>query len=211
MIEEGVAEPPRSAIRGLGWGLILMGVVTYYWGAFATSGLSTSAGVPVVVVFTIVALVFIVDGILTLISARKLPAVDTAERRRRTRSISNRFYLIFVIEAVLIAIVCVILFTTGGTSYLIPAIALIVGVHLIPLARVFERRIDYYIAGIVAAAAVLSIILIATATLTPYAGWSLASIVAALGTSTYGIYMMRARRRMLRTQPRSYPRCTDGW
>jgi hypothetical protein len=167
--------------------------------------------VPVVVVFTIVALVFIVDGILTLISARKLPAVDTAERRRRTRSISNRFYLIFVIEAVLIAIVCVILFTTGGTSYLIPAIALIVGVHLIPLARVFERRIDYYIAGIVAAAAVLSIILIATATLTPYAGWSLASIVAALGTSTYGIYMMRARRRMLRTQPRSYPRCTDGW
>ncbi|MFF1879668.1 hypothetical protein [Leifsonia sp. NPDC058230] len=188
---------PRAGVQGVAGGLLLMGFFTVLWGSWATAGVPLAAGIAISVVFFAFALAFIVNGILLFVAARRFPVVPTDERRAKTRNIGARFGIIFGIEGVLIGVMSAILGATGNDEYINGAIAVIVGLHFLPLAPVFDRTIDYYIGGWVVLAGIVGIVLIATGAVTVEQSWTIVSLATAGGTTVYGIYMLLEKRRLV--------------
>lgn len=187
---------PRVAVLGTASGLILMAFFTVLWGSWSLVGLSGPLAVAVIVAFSSLGVVFVVEGVRLLLILRRFPTIDTASRRAQTKRIGLRFGIIFGIEGVLIGAASGLLATAGLSDYLNPVIALIVGLHFIPLARVFERTIDYYIAGWVMIVAITGICLLAFSGTPVYTVWTMVSLATACGTSAYGIYMRQLSRRL---------------
>jgi hypothetical protein len=96
-----------------------------------------------------------------------------------------------------IGVVCTLLIINGAYAYLAPAIALIVGLHLIPLGFIFRRTIDFSIAGWVVVWALLGFWLINSGTVAAPLVASLVGVASACGTTAYGIYMLRVKRMIL--------------
>ncbi|MFT4226709.1 hypothetical protein [Micropruina sp.] len=193
------AEPhtiPRVAVHSTAGGLLLMAFFTTLWASWTLAGLPLPAGFVVVAAFLVCVVLFVVEGIRLFVLARRFPTVDTVERRGQTRSMGRRFGVIFGLEGVLIGVASGVLGATGLSDYLNPVIALIVGLHFIPLAGVFERTIDYWIAGWVIAAALVGIGLLTFTTLAATTVWTIVALATACGTSTYGFYMICQGRRI---------------
>jgi hypothetical protein len=95
-----------------------------------------------------------------LASSRSLPrAADPAAASREGRQMGIAFGVIFAVEFGLIALVAVLL-DNAGRSLLIPvAVAFIVGVHFLPLARVF-RLPFYYVTGLLCMACSLGVLML---------------------------------------------------
>lgn len=192
----GPREIPRIAVQATAGGLLLMAFFTTLWASWSMAGLPLAAGIVVIVVFLLFAVLFVIAGIRLFAVARRFPTVDTTSRRAQTRSMGRRFGIIFGIEGVLIGVASGVLGAVGLSDYINPAIALIVGLHFIPLARTFERTIDYWVAAWVVAAALIGIALLAFTTLAATVVWTVVALATACGTSAYGFYMIREGRRL---------------
>lgn len=85
-------------------------------------------------------------GVLLAAWLRRKPAppVAPAERKRRGRILGGAATL----EGVAIGIVCNLLIANGLTDYLFPAVALIVGLHFLPMARLLPLPIYYLSAAL---------------------------------------------------------------
>ncbi len=94
-------------------------------------------------------------AVVRMVSSRRLPrAADSATADRDGKRMGIAFGVIFTVEFALIAVAAVLL-DNAGHSLLIPvAVAFIVGVHFLPLARVF-RLPFYYVTGTLCAACAL--------------------------------------------------------
>lgn len=69
--------------------------------------------------------------------------------------------------------------------------------HFIPLGRVFERTIDYWVAAWVILVAIVGVLLIALAPVSPAFVSALVGIGTAIGTSVYGVYLLILERSLL--------------
>lgn len=189
-------EIPRIAVQATAGGLLLMAFFTALWASWSLAGLPFAAGLVVIAVFLVFVVLFVIAGIRLFALARRFPTVDTTARRSQTRGMGRRFGIIFGLEGVLIGAASGVLGATGLSDYLNPVIALIVGLHFIPLARVFERTIDYWVAAWVVLAALVGIALLAFTTLAVTVVWTIVALATACGTSAYGFYMIREGRRL---------------
>jgi hypothetical protein len=200
-----VATPriPRIALQSLAGGLALMALFTCMWGWWAFAGLTPALGTTVAVIYSALSAIFVIEAIRMLSAARAYPThVDehpgNAESTSRPRENGGTWFgIIFGAEGVAIFAVCAILGATGNTDYINPAIALIVGLHFIPLAWVFQRTIDFYVAVWFILAATAGIVAIASGLMPVALVWSLVSIAAAAGTGFYGFYMIGVKRALL--------------
>jgi len=75
----------------------------------------------------------------------------TAEEMELDKKIGRRFGWVFGLEGAAILIAVVMLNAAGRGDYVICAIALIVGIHFLPLASLFEAPV-YYMTGVVGTA-----------------------------------------------------------
>ena len=78
----------------------------------------------------------------------------------------------------------------GHPDLVIPVLALVVGLHFYPMAKVFRRTIDYYIATWSTAIAVLAIIFVLNKTMTQSVAMVFVGIGIGIATSSYGFYMV---------------------
>jgi len=78
----------------------------------------------------------------------------------------------------------------GHPELTIPVLALVVGLHFYPLAKVFKRTIDYYLATWSTIVAILAIVLTLNKTLTETGAFAFTGIGIAIATTSYGIYMV---------------------
>lgn len=191
---------PRVAYVGVAGGLLLMAFFTLLWASWLFGTVSPAIATPVFAAYAVFAIVFVVVAVRLFGSARRAPTIDTDERIGRTTSIGRQFGIIFGIEFVLIGAAGGILSATGNSDYLNPVIALIVGAHFIPLARVFERTIDYYIAAWTILFALLGIALLLFTSTPRDTVWTIVALAAANGTTAYGVYMLVIARRLTRRQ-----------
>jgi hypothetical protein len=178
-------------------GFFLMAFFTLLWASWSLYGLPAAAGVALVVIFGILAVIFVINGVRLMRSARELPLPSGAEASRRGRALRVGFGVTFAAEGVIIGVVCALLIVNGGYAYLAPAIALVVGLHFIPLGFIFRRTIDFYIAAWVVVWALLGFWLINSGTLAAPLVASIVGVAGACGTAAYGIYMLRVKRAML--------------
>ena len=80
---------------------------------------------------------------------------------------------------------------TSHTDYNLPVVVLIVGLHFYPMARIFERRIDTYLATWTCVVGLVGVVALVTTDLPVRQVWAAAAVGAALATATYGAYMVR--------------------
>lgn len=192
---------PRIGVQGVAGGLLLMAFFTILWGSWSLTGLPLVLGVPIIAVFVALAILFAIGGIRLFGLARHFPRVDTSSRQARTKSFSIRFGVVFGTEGLTIGAASGALVATGLSDFINPVIALIVGLHFIPLARIFERTIDYYIAAWVVVVALVGIGLLAFTSTPVQTVWAIVSLGTACGTSVFGLYMMGLARGLRRRVP----------
>ncbi|SDQ01271.1 hypothetical protein SAMN05428975_5684 [Mucilaginibacter sp. OK268] len=181
---------PRIAIRSIGGGLLLMALFTMMWAGIAQGGLEHYDHHAVLILFSIFSVIFVVYGITILIAAQRFPKFTGDSDAAEGKMMATRFGIIFGIEGTAIPIISVILLVLGYQQFTLPAIALIVGLHFYPMAKVFNRTIDYYLATWTCLAALTGIILMAGHQYTQALDLTIMGIGVALATSAYGFYML---------------------
>jgi hypothetical protein len=87
-------------------------------------------------------------------------------------------------------VVSVILVLIGLPQYTLSAIALIIGLHFYPMAKIFDRKVDYYVATWTCLVAINSIFMTAGNNYSQTFILTILGIGVALATSTYGFYML---------------------
>ena len=181
---------PREAITGIATGLMLMTVFTTMWSCIANAGLGGKDHHLVLVVFCLLAAAFVSYGISLFRNAKLFPKstseADIAEKKRS----GKWFGIIFGAEGLFIAIAVNVVINLGHPELVIPAIALVVGLHFYPMAKIFKRNIDYYLATWSTLVAVLGFVLSLNKTLTEPNVMAFVGIGLAVSTSCYGLYMI---------------------
>lgn len=147
---------PR-AMTGMAYGAIIMGFFGCLWlfWALASMNVHTPLVIPAVLAFAasvgIPAAGLLRNGVL----ASKLAAPLTPQQERQQSRMGRIFGLIFAAEGVLIFVAVNVLNNFGLGGYAISAVAAIVGLHFLPLARLFRRPL-YYASGTAMTAAALA-------------------------------------------------------
>ncbi|MGN8072323.1 hypothetical protein [Mucilaginibacter sp. SG564] len=181
---------PRIAVRSIGGGLLLMALFTMMWAGIAQGGLQRHDHHVVLILFSAFSITFVMYGIVVLIAAQRFPKFTSDSDAAEGKMMATRFGIIFGIEGTAIPVVSVILLVTGYQQYTLPAIALIVGLHFYPMAKVFNRKIDYYLATWTCLVAIGGIIITAGHQYTQAFALTIMGIGVALATSAYGFYML---------------------
>ncbi len=130
-------------MRGLIAGATILTVFGSLWCLIALAFRATRPvwSIPAGITTTIVLLAFCAAR---LVASGKMPNIDDPNAAAKGKRAGKLFGIIFGIESALIA-TCSTLLASRGLGFWIPiAIAIIVGVHFLPLAHVFEAPLYYW-------------------------------------------------------------------
>lgn len=139
-------ELPRPAVQGIAIGIFFMAFFGGYWGFITAAFLSGAFQVVAIFLVGLVTVGFLVIVSRILRYARSLPKAVSPEDKAIGKKIGIWFGIVFGIESVLIALASILLSIFQLDRFIASAIALIVGIHFLPLARLF-RVPTYYITG----------------------------------------------------------------
>jgi len=181
---------PDAAVKGIATGLVMMAAFTLIWAGIAFGGLHESNYWLGLLVFPVFSMVFVVNAVKLFRVAKYFPKVtseaDIAERKKT----GKWFGIIFGAEGLGIFIGINLVVNLGHPDLAIPVMALVVGLHFFPLAKVFKRTIDYYLATWSTIIATLAIIFVLNKAMTEPAAMAFVGIGIAIATSCYGGYMV---------------------
>ena len=124
------------------------------------------------------------------------PPATSPEDLAREKSTGKWFGIIFGAEGLGIFIAINIVANIGHPELEVPAIALVVGLHFFPLAKVFRRTIDYYFATYGTLIAIAAMYLALNKILNEIQTSAFTGVGIALATTGYGIYMILAGRQL---------------
>ena len=189
---------PDVAVRGIATGLILMSFFTLLWAAIAFGGLNGSSYWLVLLIFPVLSIIFVVTAIKLFGAAKHYPKLTSEADIAEEKKTGKWFGLIFGAEGLGIFIAINVVNNLGHPELDIPVIALVVGLHFYPLAKVFKRTIDYYLATWSTVIAILSIAFSLNKTLSFHEVLAFVGIGIAIATSCYGLYMMISGREVVR-------------
>jgi hypothetical protein len=111
--------------------------------------------------------------------------------------------IIFGLEGLLIGATCGILGSKGLDNYIIPSIALIVGLHFYPMVIVFQRTFDYLTGTWTTAIAITTLFLEAKQMISIPQAFLMVGLGTAIATISYGIFMM--------SEAEKYKARLSGW
>lgn len=185
---------PAVAVKGIATGLFLMAFFTLIWTGIGYGGLQGTAYVWLLIVFPLLAMVFIVNGISLFKKAKYFPALSSEEDKAEGKRTGKWFGIIFGAEGLGIFIAINIVVNLGHPELTIPVIALVVGLHFYPLGWVFKRTIDYYLATWSTLVALAAIIFSLKHILSQPDILAFTGIGMAVATSCYGLYMINKGR-----------------
>ena len=194
-VQNGLAT--RTVARFVAIGLFLMAFFTLLWASWSLYGLPVAGGAALVVIFSVIAVIFVINGVRLLRSADRLPVPTGDDSNRQGRAMRIGFGVTLAAVGVIIGVVCALLIVNGAYAYLAPAIVLVVGLHFIPLGFIFHRTIDFYLAAWVVVWALLGFWLINSGTLAAPLVASIVGVAGACGTAAYGVYTLRVKRAIL--------------
>jgi len=112
--------------------------------------------------------------------------VSLAEEKR----IGKWFGIILGAEGLGIFVGINIVTNLGYPNLVIPTIALVVGLHFFPLAKVFKRTVDYYLASWATLVAILGFVFSLKKLMPVNEVMAFVGVGIAIATSLYGFYMV---------------------
>ena len=180
---------PAVAVKGIASGLLMMACFTLIWTGIAYGGLHGTAYAWGLIIFPILAIVFVANGISLFNLAKHFPKVESEEDKAEGKKMGMWFGIIFGAEGLFIFIAINIVTNIRHPELTIPVIALVVGLHFYPMAKVFKRTIDYYLATWSTIVAILAILFSLNHTLSQSNILAFTGIGLAVATSSYGLHM----------------------
>jgi hypothetical protein len=186
----------KEAIISAASGMLLMALFTTIWSIVAEYEIQGNDYGMVIVVFSLFSVVFVTYAMYLFAISKRLPKLGEEAQKQDGKSKGNRFGLIFVLEGVAIFITVNVLKNLHLDAFVIPAIALIVGLHFYPMAKIFKRKIDYYFASWTCIVAIVGFIMVIMQSPSIPVVSALVSIGVALATTGYGIYMLQIGRQI---------------
>jgi len=186
---------PRIAIQSVATGLFMMAFFTMMWAGIA-SGSMSSNGLTVLILFSLIAALLVINGIKFFREAKRFPKSESEADKAEEKRTGKWFGIIFGAEGLLIFVGINIVINLGHADLTIPVIALVVGLHFYPLARVFRRTIDYYLATWTTVVAIIGIGLILNKSYSAATVDSFVGVGTAIATSCYGVYMIYVGRNL---------------
>jgi hypothetical protein len=192
---------PGEAVKGIATGLIMMAVLTLVWAGIAFGGLYKTGIWLVLLVFPVLSIVFLVNAIKLFKAAKYFPKLTSEADIAEEKSMGKWFGIIFGAEGLGIFVGINIAYNLGHPDLLFPVIALCVGLHFFPLAKVFKRTIDYYIGTWATIIAILGFIFTLNKTMPVDDISAFLGIGFAIATSSYGVYMMLYGRQVIKQVP----------
>ncbi|HXB05457.1 MAG TPA: hypothetical protein VNW04_00030 [Puia sp.] len=194
--------PSRKDLEGPMGGLFLMMIFTSIWTVIAEVALELRDFGLIGGFFALMVLYFLAHYIKFHGVEQTLPrttgTAEALEDRKRTR----QFLYIFGTEGLAILVVKNILVNTNLDYLFIPSLALIVGLHFFPLAGVFKRRFDYYLAAWTTFIGLGGILLTIEKIILPNTAIAIVAIGCALATAANGVRTVIQGNRII---GRSYP------
>lgn len=119
------------------------------------------------------------------------------EKNEVDARITRGMTIISSVQGALILAAVVVLLATGNWVWILPAVALVVGLHFLPMPAIFGRTIDYYLGTAMLVTAVAGMVLTAHQVQWQLA-WAITGTGGATVTSAYGLYMVLSARRTRR-------------
>jgi hypothetical protein len=141
-------------------------------------------------IFPVFSIVFVLNSVKLFRIAKYFPKLTSEADIAREKKTGKWFGIIFGAEGLGIFIGINLVINLGHPDLVIPVLALVVGLHFYPMARIFRRTIDYYIATWSTAIAVLAIVFVLNKTMTQSAAMVFVGIGIGMATSSYGFYMV---------------------
>ncbi|MGG0788841.1 hypothetical protein ABE132_08880 [Peribacillus simplex] len=137
----------KEAYRGSGIGIIFMAVFGTLWAGTGIMGLQ-GWGFPYVELAAIfVGIIMVIEGISLIHASQKMSNQVSENGARRLKRIGFLFNMVFIAEAVLIGIAIAVCNLINQTDLIPGVIAIIVGIHFLPLASLFQIKV-YYATGV---------------------------------------------------------------
>jgi len=126
------------------------------------------------VLLVVVSFFFYLSAVRLLLRALRRPKDSTAEGRARGKKTGMWFGIIFGLEGMIIGITSSVLAATHQGELIVPIAILVVGLHFLPLARLFDVS-AYYALGIAVAAVTVGTLAFvpSSATIAGIAAWTL--------------------------------------
>jgi hypothetical protein len=188
---------PKVVVKSVAGGLLLMAFFTLIWAGIASGGQSGTPFYLIVIIFGIICCTFVAYAIFLFKASKNFAELSSDEDKAKGKKIGMWYGIIFGAEGVIIPIVCCTLVFFKQEKFIVPAIALIVGLHFYPMAKVFNRTIDYYLASWTCLVALAAIYFTEKATLPEATVFLFLGIGVAVATTGYGIYMIYAGKGLL--------------
>lgn len=184
------------ALKRIASGLSMMAVFTFFWASCAYYGLLDTSYRWLLLIFPILCVIFIYNAFRLTRKAQNLPnqpLADLDEEKKR----GKRFGIILAAEGIGIFVAVNVVINLHHRELIVPAIALVVGLHFIPLAKVFKRKFDYYLGTWSILIAFLAITFSLNKMLDESAMLAFTGIGIAVSTTLYGLNMILSARKAL--------------
>ena len=185
--------PAKHPLKQAADGISLMAFFTLFWAVVAAIALQGRDFGLVGGFFLVILLILVTFYVKFMAAIKKSPGPlptgsiagggsDMAKRKE-----GKRFMILFIIEAVAILVLKNVLANSGLDDYFIPCLALIVGLHFFPLARIFKRSFDYFVGTWISGVAIAGIVLIYQKIWPPYLVTAMVATGCALATTANGM------------------------
>lgn len=191
IMETPLHKIPRVAIQSVATGLLLMAVFTTVWAGIASGSLNSDAKYFEIAFFSTLVIGFIGSSVYFFSVAKRFPVLSSDADKARGKKDGMWFGIIFGGEGLGIFIAVNLVINLGHPDLVIPVIALVVGLHFYPMAKLFKRTLDYYIATWSTIIAICGIVFTLNETMEPAHIILFVGIGMAFSTTCYGLYMMR--------------------
>ena len=151
---------PRAAVRGTASGVLFMAFFGTLWAYTGIMGLQ-SFGVPLLLVLAVaIGILLFIGGISLIRSSRELTNQVSKGDVRTGRPIRFWFNIIFATEGLAIAITIAVSNATSHSELIPVVIAIIVGVHFLPLAHLFQVRLFYFTGALLCLLAIITLLFV---------------------------------------------------
>jgi hypothetical protein len=137
----------KEAYRGSGIGVIFMAFFCTLWAGIGVMGLQ-GWGFPYVELAAIfLGIIMVIAGISLIHASKKVLNQISENGARRLKRIGFLFNMVFIAEGLLIGVAIAICNVINQTDLIPGIIAIIVGIHFLPLASLFQNKV-YYATGV---------------------------------------------------------------
>jgi hypothetical protein len=189
---------PKIAMQSIAGGLLLMAFFTTVWGGIAWGNSKGVISYAIPILFSLCCLLFIGYGIHFFLMAKRFPKLESAEDKAEGKRMGMWYGIIFGLEGILIPAAAGICIYLQHPNLILPAMALVVGLHFYPMAKIFKRTIDYYLATWTCLVAIAAFVIILRGIVTPISVYTLLGVGIALATISYGLQMIKEGKRYIK-------------